>query len=874
MKDSERFTADSALEAALRELAHDEAEPQALEQGTTLGPYVVREVLGRGGMGVVYRARDPRLERDVAIKVVAPRVAGDPVRRELLVREARAAAAIVHPNVTTVFDVGETGAITYIAMELVSGRSLRAELATGAISPTRALEVARQIASGLSAAHAAGIVHRDLKPDNLVIDEQGTVKILDFGLAGGTRASRIGEREDSTRTLAGCGTRRYMPPEQAAGENVDARADVFAFGLVFAEMLTGDISTFGDDMAKSLRRVPAFARPLVRACLDPSPDARPHDGAALVRMLSRLVQRRRWWVWLATAAIVGSAWFTLGRSSTADPRALPIPVAVTRNSPEATIGSAAVSPDGQLVAYAETRGVFVKSRQSPDPIAHFAMADKVFVWLRNGRELLVSVDRELAIVSLDGAAPVRLGIRDVEGAAASPGGETLAFWRNDVLVLHDRTTKTERDLVRSEGNRSPLVAWSPSGETIAFTPMAPPENLTMQVELVDVASGRHQTLVRSPRIFWAGGTPGVTFSGRDRVVYALAQTANDKASLEEIAFDPTTLRPHGPSRRLALLEGAAAASLSSTHDGRSIAFVGFASQVDADLADFDPERRTLTALRRLTLSDADERPSAFATDGKLLVVADDARGQRAMRVDLRSGLGTPAFKDEAWTTWSAATPQGTIGFKVDPSGPEAAVLSLVRAGEDGGTIATRVLGSVRVRPTGRPAPHDTSLSCTTDGTRCLLARGRDGDARVELDAVDPDTLELSRRRVTTKIRSRYGVALAPRGDLIAAADETHRAYALLTEEGTLLETLPLPEGCLAQFVAFAPSGGVLVATVGCTLAPSYRILALPIDGGAVTTLAASSSSWFAHPVLTPDGRRLAVSATTWAGNAFVIDVRR
>ncbi len=220
----------------------------ALNPGTRLGPYEVVSAIGEGGMGQVYRARDTRLGRDVAIKILPPSFAADPDRRARFEREAQAVATLSHPNVIAIFDTGAYEAPAsdepqlFIVMELLTGQTLRERLADGALPVRKAVDIAVQIARGLGAAHTQSLVHRDLKPENIFLCDDGQVKILDFGLA---RQTGVSGSSDSTAmaamTDAGTvlGTVGYMAPEQVRGRTVDARADVFAFGAVLYELVTG-----------------------------------------------------------------------------------------------------------------------------------------------------------------------------------------------------------------------------------------------------------------------------------------------------------------------------------------------------------------------------------------------------------------------------------------------------------------------------------------------------------------------------------------------------------------------------------------------------------------------------------------------------------
>ena len=214
-----------------------------LASGRRLGPYEVLGLLGAGGMGEVYRARDPRLGREVAVKVLPEEVAGDPERLQRFEREARAVAALSHPNILTVFDVGTHEGAPYVVTELLEGETLRELLSRRAPTQRQVLFFLAQAAHGLEAAHAKGIVHRDVKPENLFVTTDGRVKLLDFGLAKAsasvTRAS--GEVTESSPTGAGqvLGTVGYMSPEQVRGLPVDHRTDIFSFGVTAYELLSG-----------------------------------------------------------------------------------------------------------------------------------------------------------------------------------------------------------------------------------------------------------------------------------------------------------------------------------------------------------------------------------------------------------------------------------------------------------------------------------------------------------------------------------------------------------------------------------------------------------------------------------------------------------
>lgn len=215
----------------------DEADA-GVEPGRRIGSYLIEREIGRGGMGVVYEAEDTRLGRRVALKVISPAFGRDPARRERLRREARAAAALSHPAIATVFALEELDGRDCLVTEYVRGDTLRDELARGPLSPGLVLETGIRVARGLAAAHAAGVIHRDLKPDNVMRDRQGAVKILDFGIAQ-LEQERLAGGARLTGTGALLGTPGYMSPEQLDGSDVDHRSDIFALGVLLFEMATG-----------------------------------------------------------------------------------------------------------------------------------------------------------------------------------------------------------------------------------------------------------------------------------------------------------------------------------------------------------------------------------------------------------------------------------------------------------------------------------------------------------------------------------------------------------------------------------------------------------------------------------------------------------
>jgi eukaryotic-like serine/threonine-protein kinase len=339
--------------------------------GDKLGRYEILSPLGAGGMGEVYRAHDTRLNRDVALKVLPEDFARDPSRRQRFEKEARVVAALNHPNIVAVYDVGED----FLVSELVDGQTL---LQTRKVAPRQAIDFAVQIAEGLAAAHAAGVAHRDLKPANIMISRDGRAKILDFGLAKMTqlRAPGSSASEASTQTAEGVvmGTVGYMSPEQVKGQPADHRSDIFSFGVVLYEMLAGRRAFTGessievmsailkDDPPELPESIPPGLKRIVEHCIDKNPDRRfqssldlafalqapPSNGPHAVSVLPS--RRRRLSLMLVGALSIAVISIAATRLLWPTHEAQPW-TGVMLGGPEMALNPR-LSPDGHLLAFA------------------------------------------------------------------------------------------------------------------------------------------------------------------------------------------------------------------------------------------------------------------------------------------------------------------------------------------------------------------------------------------------------------------------------------------------------------------------------------------------------------------------------------------
>jgi serine/threonine protein kinase len=488
-----------------------------LSTGQSLGPYTIQAPLGAGGMGEVYRARDARLNRDVAIKVVPLSVADNPEAVARFERESHAIAALSHPNILTIFDVGHSDGRPFAVMELLEGETLRSRIANGPLPVRKAVEIAAQIARGLAAAHDKHIAHRDLKPDNVFLTPTGAVKILDFGLARDTSTqgelTRVESQTMAPATTPGTvlGTVGYMAPEQVRGEPADHRSDLFALGCVLYEMLTGERAyereTAAETMSAILREdppdpstinvsVPPGVQRALRRCLEKRPQERFESARDLAFALESAidssstsgspalspVRDRRWLLRIVAAVALGAVLgfagaLVINRPSTA-PGSRPEAQFRQLTFDKGTIRDGRFTPDGQSIVYGaawngQPLKLFMVRTDSPES-APLSLPDARLLAVSKSGELAISLSHTfegwmgegtLARSSLLGSAP-RVVAEHVREADWTPDGGDLAVVRRaDGFERLEFPLGTV--LYQTSGYISD-IRFSPSGDRIAF----------------------------------------------------------------------------------------------------------------------------------------------------------------------------------------------------------------------------------------------------------------------------------------------------------------------------------------------------------------------------------------------------------------------
>ncbi len=634
-----------------------------------MGVYELVAALGAGGMGEVYRARDTRLGRDVALKVLPPDLAASPGSLARFEEEARHVAALNHPNIVAVFDIGTAHGIAYIVTELVDGATLR-----GASLPLRKVaDVGAQIADALAAAHGTGVTHRDIKPDNVMVTREGRVKVLDFGVAKvtgplGTDGMTIAQ----TGIGSVVGTAGYMAPEQVRGDAVDPRADIFAVGAVLYELLARapafEGATGAEIMAATLRvdppelpsEVPNAFRQIVGRCLEKNPEERFQSARDLAFALRQLtgssvtaadpvtVQPRRFRsrAWIAGAGVVfgvlvtgltAQRWAAV-QDATLDPIQLTRVTADRRNEL-----APAFSPDGRSVAYLRVGGILtellVRPLDAVDPIrlaaSNTALAAPV--WSPDGNQICyTTVARELFCVGAAGGSPRRI-LGDVFGPRIAPDGSTIVFVR---------ALKTEPWLFRGTlaGSEPQPVGGVPLPSDVSMLSPVSPDGSAVIVAansgrwLVSLSDGIRRELMSEEGV-------------RTRSIAWLPDSRHIVAAEEATALIGSRLSvqdTRSAARRLIIRTADQIDAVAASTDGARIVYS--AGPVERDLVEYSAEG---TFVRTIAASSMLEGYPSWAPAGDRFVYRVGGRGQ-SDSLWLRAGESVSATLVQRFTSNAAS----------------------------------------------------------------------------------------------------------------------------------------------------------------------------------------------------------------------------
>jgi serine/threonine protein kinase len=777
--------------------------PSANLIGKKVSHYRVLEILGGGGMGLVYKAEDLKLGRRVALKFLPEELSKDPKALERFEREARAASALDHPNICSVYEFGEHEAQPFLVMPLLEGQTLRDRIAMLPSTPFTTndlLNLGIQVADGLQAAHEKGIIHRDIKPANIFVTNRGEAKILDFGLAKLTRSEdnqsppphpeTPTRSVDVTLTLTGValGTAAYMSPEQVRGEKLDARTDLFSFGLVLYEMAAGQRAFAGETAsilhAAVLNQVPTPVRQLnpkippeletiINKSLEKERGERYQTASEMRTCLlaaSKLdgrtdaihpepTRHTRWPVVaigvFALLLALGAVWFAKHQSS-----GLPQlkQTQLTNNSFEIASGGGSISPDGKYLAYIEAKGMQLKLIESgetrslppPDELKG-KQVDWVFGgWFPDSARFLVTANppgtraEELSshgtsiwIFSVLGTAPRHVR-DDALANSISPDGSTIAFSTNagrlgdrEIWLMGPDGANARKLYDTDENSALGGVAWSPNGKVIAYSRIDSEGASLLSRDL----KGGPPTTIFPPsvgnQIFEYLWLPG-------RLIYSMAEpqaVGVSGCNFWEMRLDGGTGKPIGEPRRLTSWSGFCMSGESATADGKKLAFLRWASHFTIYMANLDASGTRVINSRHFTLSESRDFPGAWTPDGKALIFLSDRGGPLGVyKQFLSEDNAQPLAIPEEGARNAVVTPDGKwvlyFAHRFNPTGAgmgsKPDPLMRVPVGGGPSQLVLTAVGPESQVSCARP-PSDL----------CVIAELSEDRKEVIVDAVDP-----------------------------------------------------------------------------------------------------------------------------------------
>jgi eukaryotic-like serine/threonine-protein kinase len=877
-----------------------------LPAGTKLGEYEVKSLLGSGGMGEVYRARDSRLKRDVAIKVLPSFLSADPERLRRFEQEARAAASLNHPNILALHQMGTYEGAPYMVSELLEGETLREQVKRGRFSVRKAIDYGVQIARGLAAAHEKRIVHRDLKPENLFITKDGRVKVLDFGLAKLTQPQSESKHDTPTpidRTEPGVvmGTVGYMSPEQVRGQTVDHRTDIFAFGAILYEMLTGNrafqrptsadtTSAILNDDPPEISQLPTNIRAalqrLVHRCLEKNPEQRFQSASDLAFALDALSETSRstahskeeaWhisklWAFAAVLAGLVAVVLALRYRTQRNPERQHelVERQLTATPPESTVSSAAISRDGKYLAYGDVSNKLYllaidtgEVRQFPLPAPYQPLA-----WFPDGNHLLLSgADGDLWKVSILDSSLRKLWSSLVFPAAVSPDGSRIALVKDDheILLMGADGEEPHKILATDAGESIGGIAWSPTGQRIAYLRYSgsagKPE---IAIETCDMTGGMRSVVISDPHLSGPDGTSGIAWLPNGGINYSIYSGSKESRLWSRIA-DPSTGKPRGDAKLLAGWKDFEARSPQASADGKRLIASRFHVENGIYVGDLTFEKKALS-LRRFTADDWYNVVADWTNDSKAILFSSKRNGRWAIfKQNITAKLPETLIAGSENYFWPKLSAQGTLLYSATASPdrwePGDTTIRLMSTPEAGGARSTLMMGR-----------YDYACG-TSPSTHCIVSELKNHNLTFSyLDPVKGLGQEITKIGGYQSIQSQWD--LSPDGSRLAIVDGgvEKGEIRILNLVDRRVEVLPIRDWKwkFLSRITWTADGkswfadavsGSSVELFSIDASGNTRVLyAFPADAGYISSIAPS-----------PDGKHLALTKRVFVNDVMLLE---